>query len=120
VSNDLAHEARALILGIDSVLVQHLTLEDEWLYPTLMSASDLAVRDHARECFEEMGAILGAWVSYRETWQAEAIQKAPDRFATATSGVIGALALRVDRENNDLYPMIDRLIRERATASQAA
>ncbi len=106
---DVAQQSRAVILGIDQLLVDHLTKEDEGLYPTLMLAADPVVREAAQTCFEDMGGILGAWIAYRQHWTVPAIAADPQRFQAASGGVIGALAMRVERENQELYPMMDAL-----------
>ncbi|CAN5256246.1 hypothetical protein BH09PSE1_BH09PSE1_30130 [soil metagenome] len=102
-----ALEARAGIEGIDRMLIDHLTLEDVQLYPALLGCADANVAALAADCAEEMGGILGAWVAYRDQWSASAILSDPRRFSAATAGVIGALALRVERENTELYPAME-------------
>lgn len=99
-----ACEAHCGIVRLDRMLVRHLKYEDEHLYPALMACDDVAIAAMAADCAEDMGGVKGAWVAYRSQWTAAAIQAAPDRFALATAGVIGALALRVERENTQLYP----------------
>ncbi|HEV7351746.1 MAG TPA: hemerythrin domain-containing protein [Brevundimonas sp.] len=109
LTRDLASEARAAIVGLDRLLVVHLTTEDDWMYPMLMASADQRVSAAAGACFQDMGGLLGAWLAYRDHWSAEAILSAPERFRAATRGVIGALALRIERENAELYPLVDRL-----------
>ena len=104
-----ACEAYCGIIRLDQMLVRHLQYEDEHLYPALMACDDVAVAALAADCAEEMGGINGAWAAYRSQWTAEAIHAAPDRFALATAGVIGALAMRVERENSELYPAAQAL-----------
>lgn len=109
MNRDLASEARAAIVGLDRLLVVHLTAEDDWMYPMLMASADQRISAAAGACFHDMGGLHGAWLAYREQWSAEAILSAPERFRAATRGVIGALALRIERENAELYPLVDRL-----------
>jgi hypothetical protein len=120
MTRETAQEARSIIMAIDKLLVQHLTIEDEWLYPTLMASADPAVRAHATDCFEEMGGICGAWIAYRDLWDVEGILAHPVRFRGATDGVIGAVAIRVDRENTELYPAMDRQITQGIMNDRAA
>lgn len=104
-----ASEACGAIIRLNRVLMDHLRFEDEHLYPVLMACDDPAVAAMAADCAEEMGGLLGAWVAYRVQWTAPAIWADPERFSAATAGVIGALALRVERENTELYPAGDAL-----------
>lgn len=117
---DVAAEARAAILGLDRLLVDHLTAEDAWLYPLLMTSTDAAIRSFATACFEEMGGLHGAWDAYRDLWTASAILHSPTRFGLATNGIIGALAMRVERENTELYPLADDISLLPAEAVHAA
>ncbi|CAN5215395.1 hypothetical protein BH10PSE1_BH10PSE1_32550 [soil metagenome] len=109
-TRDDALEARAGIEGIDRMLIEHLTIEDDNLYPALLNCGDRGLAVLAADCAEEMGGILGAWVAYRDQWTAGAIMVDPKRFSAATAGVIGALALRVERENSELYPAMDAVL----------
>lgn len=109
MTRDLALEAQAAIDGLDRVLVDHLSAEDQWMYPMLMASPDPDASAIAGACFEDMGGVLGAWLAYRDLWRAEAILAAPERFRSATRGVMGALALRIERENTELYPLVDRM-----------
>jgi hypothetical protein len=108
-----AAEARAAIHGIDKVLVDHLTIEDDHLYPALLASRDREVAALGADCAEEMGGILGAWIAYRDQWTAENILADPGRFRVATAGVIGALALRIERENVELYPAMAMILASR-------
>lgn len=108
-TRDDASQACHAIQAIDRLLVRHLTIEDEWLYPGLMSADDPGVQKQAAEAFEDMGGILQAWLQYRDGWSVDRVFADPERFAAATRGIVGALALRVEREDDTLYPAMDGL-----------
>lgn len=120
MTRDVAEEARTVILGLDRLLVDHLITEDQWMYPLLMEADEAEVREIAASCFEDMGGIHGAWNAYRDLWDAEAILADPRRFRAATDGVIGALALRVERENVELYPLVDQVMQAGGDFGRAA
>lgn len=113
MTRELAGEAQAGIRGLDGLLVAHLNADDDWLYPLLMAASDPAVRTAAGACFDDVGGVLGVWRAYRDQWSADAILAAPERFCAATQGMMGALALRIEQENLELYPLVDQLADER-------
>lgn len=115
-TRDDASEACNAISGLDRLLVRHLTIEDEWLYPGLMSADDPDVQQQAAEAFEDMGGILQAWIQYRDGWTGERVFNDPARFAAATHCVVGALALRVELEDDTLYPAMDGLVSQNRAA----
>lgn len=120
MTRDVAEEARAVILGLDRLLVDHLKKEDEWMHPLLMEVEDPCLRAVAAACFQDMGGIHGAWDAYRDFWTAEAILDDARRFRVATHSVIGALVLRVERENLELYPVVDQVLQGRVKVGRAA
>ena len=103
---DAAH-ARELMGALNTALIEHLAIEDGELYPVLMTSHDPAVRQLAEDYVDDMGAVSGAWVHYFEEWSQAKIVSDRSRFATATKGLIGALAHRVAREDDTLYPAME-------------
>lgn len=104
-----AHDAYALIQSIDDLLRGHLAEEDENLYPAFLASEDEDMRWIGADAAEGMGGIVGAWVNYRDRWTIDAILREADRFAATTEGVLGALSLRIEMENDVLYPAAERL-----------
>lgn len=109
-----ACEAYCGIQNLDRILCRHIGYEDKILYPLLMNGADAEAAATAANCAEDFGSILGAWQAYRTQWTARAIFAAPDRFAAATAGIIGGLAMRADRENAEIYPVLERLAQDSA------
>jgi hypothetical protein len=108
-TRDDACEAYCSIQNLDRILCRHIRYADDILYPMLIEGDDPEAAQIAACCAEDFGAILGAWEAYRIQWTARAILASPERFAAATAGIIGGLAMRVDRENAEIYPAISRL-----------
>ena len=102
-----AARARELMGALNTALIEHLAIEDGELYPVLMTSHDPAVRQLAEDYVDDMGAVSGAWVHYFEEWSQAKIVSDRNRFATATKGLIGALAHRVAREDDTLYPAME-------------
>lgn len=119
-TRDDALEARGAIACVDRVLTCHLRFEDEQLYPALATSGDPVVAAMASDCAEEMGGILGAWEAYRDQWTTPAILANPDRFGVVTAGVIGALAMRIERENRELFPAGEAVVAMLAVDRYAA
>lgn len=101
---------RNLIEDIDSLLSEHLTHEDAALYPTLAGSPDPQMRRTTIEAVEDMGALHGGWSWYRDHWTLNAILGDPGRFKTATGDIVGALSLRIEKEEAELYPAFDALL----------
>lgn len=102
-----AIRARDLMGALNTALTEHLAIEDGELYPVLMRSHDLSVRDLAQHYVEDMGALSGVWAHYFEEWSQARILTDRDRFASVTKGLIGALAHRVAREEDTLYPTME-------------
>ena len=109
LAND-ASPARSALSKLAGKLVLHLGAEDEYLYPALMASSDAETKKTAQEFVDEMGGIATAFIAYKDKWAtATTIQSDVDGFINETKAIYGALAQRIDKENNILYPMMDKL-----------
>lgn len=115
-----AEAARRLIDEVDVELVAHLTIEDAELYPLLMDAQDEGLRLLGAEAFEGVGGLLEVWVRFRDHWTVTAMLADPRRFAVAAGGVLGALSVRVEMEEDSLYPAADAVARRGGRVDDAA
>ncbi len=100
---------RRLMETIGGLLIHHLSIEDDELYPALMRAADPELRDTAMSAFEDMGGLRAVWAHYRDHWTIDRILSDPRRFRTATDDIVGALSLRVAMEESVLYPAFEAL-----------
>lgn len=99
-----ADQARRLIDEVDPVLVDHLAIEDAELYPLLANARDPGLRLIGVEALHGIGIILSVWVRFRDHWTADAMLADTGRFAAATMAVVSALSVRIEMEQDSLYP----------------
>ncbi len=106
-TQDDAVRARELMTALNAALIEHLAIEDGELYPVLMQSAELSVRQLAEDYVDDMGALSGAWAHYFDEWSHAKIVSNRSRFALATRGLIGALAHRVEREDDTLYPAME-------------
>lgn len=97
------------LLGrLRAVLLAHLKLEDDHLYPALGRSTDRTVRETAGHYREEMGGVKQTFVSFMGTWgNEEAIAADQDSFMTAWSGVRSALEVRMAKEDHGLYSIAE-------------
>ena len=102
-----AISVRNLISGMDALLVDHLSKEDNELYPLMMSSDDCSLRTMACEAFADMGLLHGAWLAYRNWWTVDRILTDASTFSAATAALVEALATRISMENEMLYPAAD-------------
>lgn len=102
--------ARRALATFAGRLRVHAAMEQEALYPRLLASPSPAVAAKARELFDEIGPIYQAFFSFLGRWaDAQTIQANPEDFCRETMMELQRLKLRLKRENEELYPMVDSL-----------
>lgn len=105
-----AEQVVTMLSQFSGKIKMHLALEDESLYPRLLSHSDSKIKDMAQKFQKEMGAIKPQVEAYSKKWlTAKNIHAQPDVFITETKGLFEALANRIKRENTELYAAFDKI-----------
>lgn len=94
-------------------LTRHLKCEDWALYPTLLAKGDPVVSGLAKEFVDEMGHIASDFAAYDARWTGEAVAADWAGFCAETTGILHALAMRIEREDEDLYPLAEQLAARR-------
>lgn len=104
-------EMRAGLSGFSGKLLVHLSMEDESLYPVLVGyGKDPSVEATATKFINEMGYLRGAFEAYLNKWlAAKAIQRNPADFVQETKSLFSAISGRIDKEERELYAMVDKL-----------
>lgn len=103
-----AYDVRTLLSKLSGKLKVHLAMEDDSLYPRLLESPDESVRTTTIRYQNEMGNISTTFHNYMAKWRtAQPIQDDPHEFIAQTHKLFSALAERIEREDNELYPMID-------------
>lgn len=96
-------------------LKMHLAIEDEFLYPTLKKHSDNNVQAMTEKFIHEMGGIAKAFMDYRAKWPTPTkIKENSKDFIKDTEAVFKVLKDRIDRENNQLYALADKVCGSKA------
>lgn len=105
-----AKEVRTLLSTLIGKLNVHLAMEDQSLYPSLKAAPDEKLRNLGRRFVDEMGGIKSAVEAFSKTYGgATAIAAAPDAFVKGINDLFAVLRKRIKREDDELYPALDRL-----------
>ncbi len=89
-------------------LLAHLTREDWLLYPSLLQSSDRVIVATAQSFIDEMGGMLKTCKTWSATWPTERIFAEWVNFGIETAKLLDALARRIVRENQELYPLVER------------
>ncbi len=104
-----AAELFVLRRELSATLVAHLKAEDWALYPRLVDCGDSQVAAIARTFSDEMGGLAAAYTGYNEHWTAVTIADDWPGFCRDTSAILGALSDRIRRENQELYPLLEKI-----------
>jgi iron-sulfur cluster repair protein YtfE (RIC family) len=106
----------ARLIGKLNVLLRvHLAYEDTVLYPLMMRSGDGEAAALAHLFSEETGAIAPRFEDFVRRWsRPTAIDAMFDLFQEEATALFAALAARIERENDLLYPLAERMTQPRA------
>lgn len=89
-------------------LVRHLKCEDWALYPRLKASGDPELIRITREFEMEMGDLAADFTAYDEKWTAARVEAEWPDFCRETMIMFDVLAMRVEREESELYPLAEK------------
>jgi hemerythrin-like domain-containing protein len=96
-----------LIANIAGKLKIHLSSEDKYLYPALLKNPDPKVQDTAQMFIEEMGDLAESFDIYKSKYMnAKNIRNSPEDFVSETKTIIKAILKRIEKEESELYTML--------------
>jgi hemerythrin-like domain-containing protein len=108
--NEYSATMHSLLLELSGKLKVHLIMEDDVLYPELQKSSNEKVRKIAQQFFDEMGGLKKNFIDYVHHWpNTEAIKNNAEDFVNETRGIFNALGNRIKREDNELYPLYEKI-----------
>jgi len=102
------------VLGLLSELAAklntHLTMEDKALYPKLLNSGNPKAKETADAFIKEMGGIKQVFEAFVNKWSnPNNLKNDAEGFIKETTGLFGALKARIDKENGQLYPLLDSI-----------
>ena len=104
----VSDKLRKALVELSARVTVHLASEDQVVYPRLIKAADQNVSTIAKRFADEMGGIGDAFKVYLSHWRnAVAIAARARTFASETKQIASALGTRIDREERELYPLLD-------------
>lgn len=93
----------SLLKRFRAVLLAHLKLEDDWLYPRLAASDNAIVRGKAERYREDMGGVRAQFDELWKKWSAEAIEKDFAGWQNEWRLFAQTLSTRIETEDRDLY-----------------
>ena len=99
-----------LLSELAARLNTHLTMEDKALYPKMINSGNTKAKETAESFQKEMGGIKAVFETYVNKWSNPVnLKSSSEEFIKETNGLFAALGSRIDKENNQLYPLLDSL-----------
>ncbi len=92
-----------------SLLVAHLKNEDWVLYPRLLASKDRSIAATARQFIDELGGLSDAYARHTRSWTAFTIAADWEGYCRDTALLIAALDERIEREDRELYPLMQQV-----------
>ena len=102
--------ARQSLVTRGAKLSIHLAFEDQALYPPLLGNQNPTIQTKARAYMSEMGGLKETLTSHMKRWLSlQRVQQDPQNFRQETLELTQALERRLQAEDQDFYPMLERL-----------
>jgi iron-sulfur cluster repair protein YtfE (RIC family) len=92
---------------LSPTLIGHLKVEDWVVYPSLVGSPNSQVARTARAFCEEMGSLADDYRDHCAKWTAAEIAQDWPGYCADCREILDALAVRIARENNELYPLVE-------------
>src|SRR5438477_7866363 len=104
-----------LIGKLNALLRVHFAYEDTVLYPLMMRSGDGEAAALAHLFAQETGALAPQFEEFARRWSGPtAIEAMADVFREEATILFAALGARIERENDLLYPLAERVTPSRA------
>lgn len=110
-SNKVEEDINSLVRNINTMsgkLKIHLSSEDKYLYPKLLNSENLKLKDFGKKYYDEMKDVTKSYEDYKYRFNTGTkIKNNIELFKKETKIVFKVLTERIERENKELYPLID-------------
>ena len=104
-----------LIGKLNALLRVHLAYEDTILYPTLIRSGDGQAAALAHQFASETGTLAPRFEEFVRRWSGPTVIAGMfDRFREEATELFAALAARIERENDLMYPLAERVTQAKA------
>jgi len=107
-TNDNLMQLVYKIKKLAGVLRIHLSSEDRYLYPLLMESDDKHTKELSESFDKSMGGLSNAYISFKTRYNTfVSIAENYEEFMLELDRVFDQLITRLDREDNELYPLVE-------------
>ncbi|WP_157269739.1 hemerythrin domain-containing protein [Azohydromonas aeria] len=115
-----AEQIAQLIVAMSAVVKLHLAAEDQALHPVLDAAKNRELAHLGRQFQAEMASIASQYNAFARQWNTAArVQADLDGFRAQANQVLRTVFERMQRENRDFYPAVERGVVGPASTSRS-
>lgn len=98
------------IKDLGTVVKLHLAIEDRILYPAVRQSPDAAISAMGNAYQNEMQGIANEYIRFTSKWSdPKQLAADPESFRAAANHVLKNVYQRMQRENHEFYPAIERM-----------
>lgn len=98
-----------MIVSMSSAIKLHLAAEDQALYPVIVNSADPATSEIGKKFQAEVGGIAAAYMEFAGMWNlSDKVAENPGGFREHANSIFKALHQRIQLENRELYPLVER------------
>lgn len=109
-NNMVEQNIQEIVRNINTItgkLKIHLLNEDKYLYPHLINNTDITLDAFGKKFFKEMEEVTMVYENYKSKYNtANKIKQNIEAFNKDTKQVFKTLMDRIQREENELYPLL--------------
>ncbi len=105
-----SHAIAQQVKELGKVVTLHLAVEDRILYPAVQKADDPAISAMGAAYQNEMKGIANRYIRFTNQWSdAAKVAAQPEAFRDAANTILKEVYQRMQRENREFYPAIERM-----------
>jgi len=98
------------VKDLGTVVKLHLAIEDRILYPAVRQAPDARIAAMGEAYQNEMKGIANEYIRFTTKWSdPKHVAADPESFRAAANVVLKNVYQRMQRENREFYPAIERM-----------
>ena len=105
-----AQEIATAIVSMSAIIKTHLSAEDQFLYPHIEQDGNSMLRQVSSKFQREMTDIVSEYEVFSRRWNIASKLKGNDEaFRRDANNVLRKLYERMQKENKDFYPLVERM-----------
>ncbi|QMB06396.1 MULTISPECIES: hemerythrin domain-containing protein [Citrobacter freundii complex] len=105
-----AQQIAAAIVSMSAIIKTHLSAEDQFLYPQIELDGNSKLRQVSTQFQREMADIVGEYDAFSRRWNiASKLMGNDEAFRRDANTVLRKVFERMQRENKDFYPLVERM-----------